>query len=242
MQHTIRLAALFSVTAVSLACSAADPGSPRGVEFARIAVVDEGNQAAVVAMDDESTELSRALMHRDHDRARFEVELDGDRFAAELDVATGDLVIHGESEGKSVSWMSGTGEPMPALIAERWSDITAAWRSALVGEDGSLRADYLRALNVPADFFTPTTADVPVSNLFYCPPPIEICHYDEVEATEVCFILAAMCPPPPPCGILGCEPCWGLHCEPKCGEFSCDPCIGLWCEPTCSRFDPFCQY
>jgi hypothetical protein len=243
MKHAVRIPLLtFGLVATTFGCSVANDASPRGVEFARLAVLDSGTQASVAALDADEAEVSRALLSRDHEVYRIEIELDGDRFVAELDTLGTELVMHGEADGHSVSWAATSGEPMPPLFAQRWEQITRSWRASLVDDAGKLRPEFHAALNIPADLFAAPSADVPVAQTLWCPPPQEICFYDEVAAQEICFILAALCAPPPPCEFLGdCAPCRGFYCPPPCGGFKCDPCIGLWCEPTCGPFDPYCE-
>jgi hypothetical protein len=236
-----RLTAAGSLLAV--ACQVADEPRELAPRFAQVEIVDTDVQATVVAHDADEREVSRALLVRDHEVARFEIELDGDRFLAELDPVAGELTLHGEADGSSVSWSPGSGEPMPEVFAGRWAEINAAWRAALLDGEGRLRDEFRGALNVPADLFAGPEADVPVSTTFWCPPPQQICFYDEASAQEICIMLAQMwCPPPPPpCWGFDCDPCMGLRCSPPCWGGACpEPCIGLWCDSDCSPYDVYC--
>jgi hypothetical protein len=235
---------LFAVTA-SVACSTVDDSRPAAPRFARVDVVQDDVKSTVVASDADGAELSRALLRRDHEVARIEVEADGERFLAELEPRSGELTIHAEVDGASTSWSPSSGEAMPEVIAERWTEITAQWRSTLLDDDGALRDDYRKAVNVPADLFGTPDADVPVAASYWCPPEPQ-CWYDEVGEVQVCIMLHQVwCPPPPPpCGELCLpDPCWGLNCtEPCTTDRWCDPpCIGLWCN-VCQPWDPFCVY
>lgn len=235
------------------ACGAAEEPRPGEPSFARLAIVDDGTQATVLATDASGLEVSRALLRRDHEVARVEVEIDGDRFAAELDPVTGEITMHAEGTDATVTWSPSSGEPMPEAIAARWAEITGAWRTALLDDDAKLRDEYRAAINVPAELFTPASADVPVAASLWCPEPS--CWYDAVADVEICSMLYQVwCPappPPPPCGgYCPPEPCGGFYCPEPCYGLDCTPpCIGLWCEPPCwgdncgcQPWDPFCSY
>lgn len=246
---------LLGVALWNAACSTADEPRPGEESFARLAVVDDGTRATVLATDAAGNEVSRALLRRDHEVARIEVEIDGDRFVGELEPSSGEITVFAEVENATMSWSPSSGEPMPAAIEARWSEITGAWRQALLDDDAKLRDEYRGAINVPADLFTPVSADVPVAESQWCPEPD--CWYDSWSGIEICEVLHQVwCPPEPaplPCGgYCPPEPCAGFYCPQPCYGWSCnpEPCIGLWCQPQppcddcggCQPWDPFCSY
>jgi hypothetical protein len=235
------------------ACSTSESPRPGEESFARIAVVDDGAQATVRATDASGREVSRALLRRDHEVARVEVEIDGGRFVAELEPVTGEIVVHAEGDDATMTWSPSSGEAMPAAIEARWSDITLAWRNALLDDDAKLRPDLRAAINVPSDLFAPAAADVPVAPSLWCPEPT--CWYDVEADVEICHMLHQVwCPPPPepePCGgWCPPEPCYGFYCPDPCYGVRCEPpCVGLWCQPPCwgihcgcDLWDPYCEY
>ncbi len=215
--------------------------TPRSLEIAEVELVQDAASASLLARDDHGAELSRALLARDHEVARIELELDGDRFVAELDPRSGELAMLAEVDGTSLAWSASDGEPMPAALREHWGQIATQWRHSLLDADGDVKPEFLGAINVPADVFAPA-ADVPVATSLWCPPD-PICWFDEIEAVFVCELATAIwCPPPPPPCLYGdCSPCGGLYCPQPCWGLDCGPCVGLWCDPCGQNpWDPFC--
>jgi hypothetical protein len=222
MTNTLRLSTLLVLLA--LACGTEPPAS----ELVRIHREASPEQVALAGETEDAAPV-QALFARDHEHAKIELEQDGDRFVARLDPRAGELAIDAEIDGASVHWTSADG-PVDERIAQRWSDVLAAWREHMLDGDGQLRAEARSSVNVPADLFTTQVNGVPVSDALWC-PPVEVCWYDDVTATEICeFVAAVWCPPP--CWGSDCDPCGGLYCPPPepCDTWLCpEPCIGLWC-------------
>jgi hypothetical protein len=241
------IAAALVPASLVLGCGDADDLQPRGVEFVHVEKEAAPHQVSL-AGETEDAVIARALFARDHERARIEVEIDGDRFLAQLDPEASEFTILAEVDGETVLWDPSEGGAMPEAIAARWSDVLAAWRAEMIGDDGRLRPESRGAVNVPADAFVNAVNGVPVSQTIvpWCPGQ-EMCWYDDATATFVCELAYDIwCPPPPP-------PCYGIHCDPypcggmycplpePCTDWSCPPppCVGLWCGP-CAAWDPFC--
>lgn len=227
--------------ATTAACETED-AQPRGVEFVQLDREEVAATASLRAQTD-AGELARASFVRDHQRARIEIEHDGDRFVAELDPETGEIDVLAEADGATLTWSPTDGTPMPEVLAARWSDVVAAWRDTMLDDEGRLRDEQRNAVNVPAEVFATAIDGLPVSQIVQCPPREE-CWYDDATGTFVCELLYDVwCPPPPPpCWGSDCEPCGGLWCPPPppCDTWWCPPpCIGLWCGP-CEPWDPFC--
>ncbi len=216
---------------------------PRRFELVHVDRDEAAHQVSLAGRTDDAA-AARALFVRERDRARVELELDGDRFRAELDPATRELTVLAEVDGETIAWTQADG-PMPTAIAERWEDVLAAWRDRLLDDDGRLRADARSSVNVPADVFATEIDGEPVSQAYAPCPPEPICWYDDTTGAFICELAEALwCPPPPdPCWGLDCPPCAGLWCPPPdpctTGGICPEPCIGLWCLP-CDRWDPFC--
>ena len=239
------IAAALVPASLVLGCADADDVQPRGVEFVNVETKAELHQVSLAGEMPEAT-VARALFARDHERARVEIEIEGDRFLAQLDPETGEFTILAEADGETVLWNPADGGAMPEIIAARWADVLAAWRTEMIGDDGRLRPESRGAINVPADVFATAVDGVPVSHAYAPCPPQDICWYDDVNATMVCEIVYDVwCPPsPPPCYGPSCDPypCGGLYCPAPqpCNDWICPaPCIGLWCGP-CDGWDPFC--
>ncbi len=234
-------AVLVSCAAWATGCET-EEARPRGVELVQLEREATATAASLRAQTEDG-EAARALLVRGDRTARLELELEGDRFLAELDPDTGTIEVIAEVDGELVRWSPGDGA-MPEALAARWSDVVATWRAELLDDEGRLRPEHRDALNVPADSFATVIDGVPVSQSYWCPPREE-CWFDESTGAFVCELLYDVwCPPPPPepCWGVTCEPCGGLYCPPPppCDTWFCPPpCVGLWCGP-CEPWDPFC--